>query len=564
MSRIVVRSVRPSHLHGFRPGQLQLNGLIEGVNVIWAPNAAGKSTLAKSIGFLLNPHDCDHHASVTGVLARDGVEEDRDVRRRDKVFPGFPGLAETYRLDLVSLLSGLSSKDQSELEKLVGSGLSIGSATMPSTRAPREVEEIRQALADLHEARRSKAQVANEEDRLPELRAAVVEAREADANLHALEALQSKSSFEAKLSRLLTELQGLKDKNPGVELQSPECLDTAKSLLRSIDAAKAAVAKSQSALNRLHSAPPYRPLSEVDELLLEKSLIEIKEARAVSASLSNRIAEAQATAAKGRDALLRLLPDEDPDLLPLPTNEDFDQLRSAIARADAQRVKKVESEVAGSLLRRWREDHQIAEQDLDVLSAKLSAWLAFEPAPPKDSRAMPLLAIAVATAALVAGLPELTFRIVGGLVGTLAAIYVALGTRSQATEQRPVLSGVPSELVPQPATVESVTRALGEIRRRKAEAEVENQLKALADVSVVEFNWQEISQNLRVKCDDPAILSSVATAAQTYLESIVALARHEADDEQARRRESDARRVVGEVFLKYEFPHEQGQEEETG
>ena len=83
MSRVVVRNVSPEGLHGFRRGQLLLEGLDDALTVVFAPNATGKSTLAKAIGLLMNPKGVGD-AVVSGLVVCDGMEDNRSVRRRDE------------------------------------------------------------------------------------------------------------------------------------------------------------------------------------------------------------------------------------------------------------------------------------------------------------------------------------------------------------------------------------------------------------------------------------------------------------------------------------------------
>lgn len=59
---------------GFDTEEIPVDGLSPGVNVIHGPNASGKTTLAKSIHWLLWPEAAADGASVRGHLARNGVE----------------------------------------------------------------------------------------------------------------------------------------------------------------------------------------------------------------------------------------------------------------------------------------------------------------------------------------------------------------------------------------------------------------------------------------------------------------------------------------------------------
>lgn len=74
MSKVVVRLVQPAHLNGVRPGELVLNDLHDGLTVICAPNASGKSTLAEAIGLLFRPNERSGDFSVTGLIEVAGTD----------------------------------------------------------------------------------------------------------------------------------------------------------------------------------------------------------------------------------------------------------------------------------------------------------------------------------------------------------------------------------------------------------------------------------------------------------------------------------------------------------
>jgi len=78
------RSIEIRRMPGFGRGELELSGLCPGVNVIYGPNASGKTTLSRAIGRLLRPADGPHgHESLRASLEVRGsaIEMDYDSGR---------------------------------------------------------------------------------------------------------------------------------------------------------------------------------------------------------------------------------------------------------------------------------------------------------------------------------------------------------------------------------------------------------------------------------------------------------------------------------------------------
>ena len=101
---------------GFGRGELELPELCPGVNVVYGPNASGKTTLSRAIQRLLRPSDSPHgHDSLRASLELrgEGIELDYDSgrlrcsRRADGGVIDAPKLAPpelaTYRSERPSL-----------------------------------------------------------------------------------------------------------------------------------------------------------------------------------------------------------------------------------------------------------------------------------------------------------------------------------------------------------------------------------------------------------------------------------------------------------------------------
>ncbi len=556
MSKAWVKGVEPQGLHGFRAGELKLEELSEGLNVVWAPNASGKSTLAKAIGLLFDPAECDAETLVIGVLGSEIGDQNVSAKKKSGKFGGFPGRALDYRLDLPQLLSGYK-KGESPLDKEIGSGLKFVTSPPTAMHRLKEVEEAKSALERLRSARRDKAAVAEVEDDLPRLHQRAAEAGEASRMAAALEALEHRLLWEAEQSEKEALYQALLAQHPGIELQAPDALRHAEELARSLEEARNAAGTARTRLSQIvaDGRKPGAPLSELDRVGLQAAIGELAEARGALKTLEGIVASEHAKALVIRDHLLNLLPDEDPDDLPIPPESDLQSLATAAAQADSSRQAELQTKACLALLAEWRRQFPEPSPDADRKIQQLVAWLAAEPQASEDRRPILLLVLmVVATIALaLVPLPIVRFALAAGAV-VLGALLWRFGHPLIAT--RPDLAG----LVTGEPSAAAVAEELADALRQRSGSEVAVQLEAQARIQPVEFDWQGIAERLRLKCSNPYMLAPVSANLVAYCDARVRSKDAENELVRCRQRESQARANLGVLLDAYGFPYEAGQE----
>lgn len=559
MSQIVVRSIHPEGLHGFRRGQLMLEGLEDGLNVVFAPNATGKSTLAKAIGLLLNPQKCGE-AILNGTVAFEGQEAPLTVRRRDPAFPGAPERPEDYQLDIVRLLSGLDASERDALGRLVGSGLNLTPGSLPVVPSS-QVRPAIEARRDLAKARQEASQALEDEDRLPRLQSEKEAAEAAARSCQVLREWLSYREAERSSATLRAEIDALLAEHSGIECQTEGAPATAKALSDAFDAAERTVEDLARQLLRSHpeGRKPLRPLTDVERTTLTTGAADLASAEQTLRTAESEWRKQAESLRASLDDLLRIVDDAELALLRGATREDFRALADAAQEADRRR--EAESRLKGLQNARddWRSRFPEEAAELDDTLHLLRQWLEEAPSVP-EATAGPsrLLIVAVVGIAAVAAIPDLFGRIVAALIAIAAAFLLNRPLAKEAPlSRRPELAS--RAKLPADANTEAVVQRLTHLLESRAKREVARELDALTKTELPDFRWAEVAAKLRLAADDPYRLASVAKATERYLYESATAAARRADWEIARDHAEAGRALVSRQLAAFAFPHDASQ-----
>lgn len=553
MSRVVVRDISPDGLHGFRPGQLRLENLGDGLNVVYAPNATGKSTLANAIGLLLNPQRCAETARVTGIVAVDGVESDRQVRRRDEPFPGAPDRPEDYLLDIVVLLQGLNRDDKETLGRLVGSGLNIAPGSPPSTTIG-EVRRASEALGALQAARRTAQMAAEDEIRLPQLQKELENAESAERAKGTLARWQERHRLDARLQTLLARTQVLEAENPGLAKQRESAAKEIELLAEAVRTAVLAAQRAEAEIGKSHpdGLLPSRTLSDAERELLRATA---QEATLAIQSLRDAEGEAhrlQAEIDSAKAAILRLIDGEDLAALSGASEDDFKALVRAAVEADEERAAKLTQAAYQRAREEWRAKRPPFEENIEETWLALRQWLDAEPVAAEDPRAQQLMVIVAIASIVIAVIPSIALRIVAALVAAGAAYYVSQSKPLPIENRRPELAaraGLTSSSRPSDAAAR-----LSQIAEVKAWQNASILLEQGILTPLPDSKWREIVDHLRLRTDDPYSLAAVSRSVDEYLRRSVEGAKWQAKLLDARNRLDEAREGLQALYAEFGFP----------
>ncbi len=178
---------------------LVLRGLAEGVNLVTAPNAFGKSSIVRALGYLLRDPQRNDPPVWLAADFRDGVDG-KDAWRvtriggyiewqhngKTTVRPALPSADELgrYWLSMENLIVANDQDEQlaSELMRDLRGGFDIGEARIKlrERHGAKEAHELSNAHQALRNTENDALQLAGEEARLPEIGRAIEQARHAE------------------------------------------------------------------------------------------------------------------------------------------------------------------------------------------------------------------------------------------------------------------------------------------------------------------------------------------------------------------------------------------------
>lgn len=184
---------------GFETDGFVVEDLCGGINVVYGPNAAGKSTLARCVQWLCWPETADERASLVGSLSlnsdrwRVEVDRGRASHQRDGKEANAPPLPpsdqrDRYLLSLHELLqretADASFAEIIERETAGGYDLAdahdaLGFSDTPSSANRSVVRDAKAAIEDVRDARNEAAELRQEQTELAQLRRDLETARDA-------------------------------------------------------------------------------------------------------------------------------------------------------------------------------------------------------------------------------------------------------------------------------------------------------------------------------------------------------------------------------------------------
>jgi len=286
---------------------LVLDGLGSGVNIILAPNAAGKSTLARAAGYLLWPKNAVRGISIGAQILRDSdelsvlLESGRSVCSRFGLEIPYPVAdspsAWAYSLGLTDLLMCEDKQIAQEVLRQIMGGLDISIACdnlgfVEDPPKPQGLKkEVQDADAAVENARKEQRRLEEEEKRLVDLHIRLSEARAASSLLPIIDCSLElhKAQVTADSSDILLaqcdHRAGLLRGDELNRLRSHQSdVESAASILKE---AQTRIVESQQNLFRL-SVPKDLSVEEIEE-----HLEQLRQAEASAQQVESRLASAE-------------------------------------------------------------------------------------------------------------------------------------------------------------------------------------------------------------------------------------------------------------------------------
>jgi energy-coupling factor transporter ATP-binding protein EcfA2 len=563
MSKIWVQTIAPNNLHGFKTSQLGLQGLQDGLNLIFASNATGKSTLAKAMLSLFQPEGLELGATVNGTVFNGLELQSISKRRKDGSFPGFPGRIQDYYLDLPSLLQGLGKGSQ--VEQILGRGYEFPQ-TPKIPRSDRLNAVAKERLRVLKDARKLKLALVNDEQKLPELESRLRRAELANEMRRCLQDLLKRRGLIYEREEYLQRHRELSSRYPGLELQNVYREGEIRLKWKELEAKRGELASLNDRLSILGGqSPPLRPFLDSDRVRLE-NLEGRASISAIKLEELNRQVEAAGAKLTSLQATLFRMSGGKEDYSAFSINADlFDKLNSLATVADEEREKAVQTEAFARVLKQWEVDGTASLEELEAARRRLLAWFN-RPSPSNASNWITLAVVAVAAVAF-SLIPILWVRILGIALSAAACLFWAAtqgnAKPGAATESDRSLEDLPSAFAcidPTPETVASKLDALAGVRAR---LEVARDLRLCSKPSDgLELTTKSVIEEVGISTDNPYRLSPLVDEIRRTLEAEDVLVSLVAERDALQRECSATRDQLREMFFSLGFASVEGREVE--
>jgi len=224
-------------------GGFELGGLSPGINIVYGPNASGKTTTALVLQALLWPAACGiRGATLAGTFDHEGLSWriGWDMDRVEVLRDGSPGeppslpgadIRQCYYLPLEELLQAEDEEFAARLLRVATGGYDVQAAAgvlgfRPSATGHRtRPAELRKAQETLHRGQREQERLLLQESRLEELRARRDGARKAAARLGQLKQARDIRELDVRIAELNARLEDFPREMETLRGDEPERLD---------------------------------------------------------------------------------------------------------------------------------------------------------------------------------------------------------------------------------------------------------------------------------------------------------------------------------------------------
>lgn len=373
-NRVWIKEIRPVGIHGFM-GERSLEGLQPGLNLIYGPNAIGKSTLAKAITLVFQPKGLGSTGRVTGVAGDGEQTVSLDINARQTTWNGFPEQRGRYLLDIAGLLEGMSKDERDAITRLIGSGLRKPEKLSPARRRKCD------PLEELRDIRKSRQAVLEDENRLAGLKNQLAQAEQAQSVIDQVNRLLRKRELEQVLQSLNEQIDALLSEHSGLEKLSPNASEQLRKERANDDRCRREVEDARLRLQAdgIDPETPNRVLKAPDASLLASLAEEITVRKSEVGEAERAVNNHEAKSRKAKEDLAKLTGWQ-AEGLPSFTAGDVERFREIAAEEDDYKREQLKAEAYRRVLERWTQNHAGKSlPNADAVKGAISDWLTVEP-----------------------------------------------------------------------------------------------------------------------------------------------------------------------------------------
>ena len=425
-TRVWIEQIRPVGIHGFM-GERSLEGLQPGLNIVYGPNAIGKSTLAKAITLVFQPKGLGSSGRLTGVANDGGAPVTLDINKGQTTWNGFPEQRGRYLLDIAGLLEGMNNDERDAITRLIGSGLRKPEKLSPARRKKCD------PLDELRDIRKSRQAVLEDENRLAGLNNQLAQAEQAQSVIDQVNRLLEKRNLKRSMEELDKQIDDLLSEHPGLEKLSPNASEQLRREGKNSDSCQRDVDRAEKQLvsDGIDPETPNRVLKTPDASSLASIAEEISVRKSKVSEAERDVNNLKAKAREAKGNLTKLTGWEAEDL-PSFSFADVEQFREIATEEDDYKREQLKAEAYRRVLERWTQNHGGKSlPNPDAVKGAINDWLTVEPRVAQSTAAdhgklLSVLCVAgIAVLTIVAALLPNTIPAMAKLIG-LGAISVVL------------------------------------------------------------------------------------------------------------------------------------------
>jgi uncharacterized protein YhaN len=288
MSRLFLNQLHARRLHGFQSrDNCILTGLGTGLNIVYAPNRSGKSTLAVAYRLVIGDDLRKYPSADVSASWQDGTIDTEAIvtfgLRRDAPAPAV--LPMRYVLDMPEMIGGLSDKEKEATAQAIAGNVKIPDKRSTNKGLKAGLDSLRKAHQSLREIENAAKFLEAKRERAEELNDLINFASNAGVDAGWMRVAQ----YQEQLSRIDAE-------NPGVAHQSKDAAAHLEDHLSDLSLAEADVDTVKQKLDAVAPSADQRaprPLRESDGSSITTLLLQHEQALADHGHLVKELSGAQ-------------------------------------------------------------------------------------------------------------------------------------------------------------------------------------------------------------------------------------------------------------------------------
>lgn len=337
--KVHLQSIQVHDLFGRAFEGLRLDDLGEGLTVVYAPNATGKSVLAAAASKVLRPAGLDRndHLEVT-ICAGGNVYQERLRGPRPEAPWPQSQRQDLYRLAVADVVLSPAQEDQERIHEALSGGIRL--EQIRTERVGRRPNSLNEAWDDLLVRQATARLLSQSEAKLPDLQQQLAEAEQAGRDAAALAKWLEAAECDRRAADADAAANALLTAHPGVGRQSDNATTLVDQAYTNLRASLIAQADAHRDIARFAGGRASRPLQATDEAELASLEQRFDRLNGTCEGAKRQTEAAQQKLESARAELERIHPEVAPGTLSPELEQELEKLTAAAVTAERDAATK--------------------------------------------------------------------------------------------------------------------------------------------------------------------------------------------------------------------------------